>query len=268
MPRKTVGKRSGFANAKTAAKLMSIAFWLNTGAYGVLTLLIFIGWVMSRVSSGGGGGAAANVLIVLPGLLGLGSWIVGIVGAAFGIAGPPRAKGMSVTATVLASVHLLLIGIVFFEAADGMSAARGLPVPKVEWLAMSSSVWGIDLLLPMLVYQSSAVGTKAFLLLFAAAVCEVLRLVFMLQALKEMATAARDRDVAERCGRGTVTTLAVVLGGALGLFLLVVLLDAIKSVTAARYLGPLALLLLFLSFAFMMVGPAVAAAQTKDACDN
>jgi hypothetical protein len=90
------GNRGAFAKGKTGALLISISFWLNLGSYGLLALYALIAWVALNVESSppsssprsgsSGSGSFMEIIVILPGLVGLGKWIVGIVGLSFCIA--------------------------------------------------------------------------------------------------------------------------------------------------------------------------------------
>jgi hypothetical protein len=263
---------------------MGISFWLNLGAYGLIALYALIGWLLllaatSSSSSGrgsrtvggdGGDGSFMELLVVLPGLVGLGAWIVGIIGSSFAIGGPQKARGMAITATVFAGVHLVLLGVTFSTLHGGGSptVARGLGVGSPAWFVVASSLPALDTLLPMLIYSSRAVSDGDYLVALLAGICELLRLIFMLLALKKTAEAARDGYAVEKSQFG-LTMVGVVAGGVAAFVLLMVTLLAeggFKSFQTVAHLTILTVLLVYLGYAFMMLNPAMAALQTKDAC--
>lgn len=279
--------RGGFANGKTGALLMSISFWLNLGAYGLIALYALIAWIMvlaasasspssrgPRGAGGGDDGSFAELLVVLPGLVGLGAWIVGTVGCAFAIAGPARSRGMAITATVFAGVHLVLLGITFSNlrgsGGGDFGMTRGLGVGSPAWLVVASTLPALDALLPMLFYSSRAVSQGDYVIALLAAICELLRLVFMLLALKGMAEASRDAYAVEKSRFG-LAVVGMVAGGvaAFVLFMVVVMAEGkFKSLQTYAHLTVLTALVTYLGYAFMMLTPAMAALQTKDACDG
>lgn len=280
-------KDSRFANGKTGALLMSISFWLNLGAYGLIALYAIILWFMVLVATnaprsffdGGGGrgggssddGSWVKILVVLPGLIGLGAWIVGTVGCAFSIAGPARARGMAITATVFAGVHLLFLGITFSNVLDGMGFSRlGRDDSSFAWIIMTSTLPALDSFLPLAIYGSRALQESKYIFALLAAICEVLRLVFMLLTLKELSGAARDRYAAAKAGFGlTLVIILVSSVAALVLFMVVLLAEGkFKSPETYLHLVLITFLLTYLAYAFMMLAPAMAALQTKDACDR
>jgi len=285
------GARAAFSKGKTGALLISISFWLNLATYGMLSLYALLLWIMliaatsSSPSSrggmggrgGGGGGVGGEslgeVLVVLPGLLGLGAWIVGLVGSSFSIAGPAKARGMAITATVLSGVHLVLMGVTFSNlhgGGGGFGPARGMGVGigSVAWLAVSSALPVLDTFLPMLFYHSGMMSGD-YIIGLLAAVCEVARLIFMLYTLKAMANAARDYEVAEKAQFGILTASFVIGGVAIAILALSILLSeggiGIKTVF---HLSAVAILLTLLAYTFMMLSPALTALQTRNACDR
>ncbi|MBM3982149.1 MAG: hypothetical protein FJ304_18175 [Planctomycetes bacterium] len=273
---KASSKGAAFAKAKTGSNLIAIGFWLNLGAYGVLALYALIMWVMylsassgsssSRRSSGSGGdGSFMDVVVMLPGLVGLGGWIVGIVGTSFAIAGPKKARAMAITATALAGVHLLLTGVTFSNMQDGI----GLPLPglrKIGWIAMATTLWAVDALLPVLFYFSKGLNGD-FTLAILAGLCEIGRLVFMLLTLKALASAARDNDAAEKAQSGVMLS-AFITGGAAILTLLVFIVIYEAKSSSLVHLGFLTMILIFVGYTFMMLPAAMSAMQTRDACDR
>ena len=276
------GQRGAFAKGKTGALLLSISFWLNAAAYGLLALYALIAWIMliaatesspssrGRSSGGGGGdGSFMDVVVILPGLLGLGAWIVGLIGCAFAIAGPSKARGMAITATVFAALHLLLTGVTFSNTQDSLGFGRGVPgVGKIGWIFVATSLPALDAFLPLLFYQSGAMSGE-YVIALMAGVCEVGRLVFALLALKGLAVAARDYEAGEKAQFGVMTASFVVGGVAFGCLLLVLLLaEAKMGAKSAAHLAMLSVLATFVAYACMMLSPALAAGQTKDACDR
>ncbi|MBP3958226.1 hypothetical protein J8F10_23505 [Gemmata sp. G18] len=280
------GKRAAFAKGKVAALLLSISFWLNLAAYGLLTLYALIAWVgvaaatssspSSRSSSGGSGGgggagveSALEILVVLPGLIGLGAWIVGLVGCSFAIAGPAKARGMAITSTVLSSVHLILLGVTFsnLHGGSGIGFARGLGgVGSFAWMSMVSALPSVGAFLPVLFYQSRAIGGE-YIVSLLAGICEVLRLIFVLITLKGLASAARDYGAAEKAQTGVMISAFVLGGTVLGiLFMTVLLAEAKFGPSTMAHLGMLMIVATLAAYTFMMLTPALAALRTRDAC--
>jgi hypothetical protein len=90
---------SGWGAAKVGMLLVSISLWIYLGTFAFLTFFLLIAWL---------GAVIPNGLMILLGLLGLANWIVALVGTSFCIAGPGRARGLAIAATVVAAVHLVL----------------------------------------------------------------------------------------------------------------------------------------------------------------
>lgn len=270
-----------FAKGKTGALMLGISYWLNLAAYGMLTLYILIAWLGSlgasessssssrgRSSSSGSGEGAVEILemiVILPGLIGLGAWVLGIVGSSIAIAGPKKARGMAITTTVFAAVHLIFVAVTFSNLqADLGSFGRGLPVvSKLPWIAVASLLPVVDSFLPMLFYGSKLIGGE-YVLALLAGVCEAGRLIFGLLLLKAMATAAKDFDASERSGYG-VMIVSGVLGGVVVLVLLTVIL-VVEGRLQSMSLVFGVVFLCYLAYTLMMLSPAIAAFGTKDAC--
>jgi LSD1 subclass zinc finger protein len=185
--------KAGFAPAKIGALLLAIGFWMNIGVNGTLTLFLVIGWA---------GGDLPTALLVLAGVLGLGNWLVSLVGLGFAIAGPSRARGLAIAATAVAAVHLILTFICFARVADGQSVSsgpRGDPSAVVTtsgfgdlaWLFMCTTLPAFDAFtLPVLVYASSFFGDVVLATLAGA--CELARLILIVLTLRSLAEAAKD----------------------------------------------------------------------------
>jgi LSD1 subclass zinc finger protein len=97
------GKQGGFGPAKTGTMLLSISLWMYFGTFALLAFFLLLAWV---------GVSIPNGLMIVIGLLGLGNWIVGLIGLGFCIAGPAKARGLAIAATVVASVHLIMAFVV------------------------------------------------------------------------------------------------------------------------------------------------------------
>jgi hypothetical protein len=278
------GGGGSFAKGRAGANLLSVAFWLNLGAYGAFALYAFIAWIAantasssssssgrsSRGSSGDGDGSVLDVLVILPGLVGLAAWIVGLIGCSFTIAGPAKARGWAITATVFAALHLVFCGITFANMQEGLGVGRGVPgLGKAAWIFVVSMLPALDAFLPMLFYQSKSVGSD-YILALLGAICEVGRLIFALLTLKAIGVAARDHDAADRSNFG-VTTASFVLGGVMVFTLLLAIMlieGGFKSPSTYMNLGLGGAFLVYLAYTFMMLTPAIAAMTTRDACDR
>jgi hypothetical protein len=94
---------TGLANARTGMQLLSISLWMSLSVFALLALFVLVAWI---------GVAIPNWLMLIVGLLGLGSWVVGLVGLGFVIGGPPQAKGLATATTVVAGIHLVLAFVI------------------------------------------------------------------------------------------------------------------------------------------------------------
>jgi hypothetical protein len=271
-----------FAKGKAGAMLIGISFWLNLAAYGLLALYTLIAWLLvsdavsgsSSPRGGRSGGSSADdtaffdLIAILPGLIGLGAWLVGLVGTSIAIAGPRKARGMAITATVFAAVHLLFVGVTFGNLQDGLGVARGVPgFGKAAWVLVASTLPALDTFLPLLFYNSKAM-TGDYIVVVIAGACEAARLIVLLFTLKSLASAARDFEASEKSGYG-VMIVAAVMGGVALLALLVVIIfeeGKFKNVSTIINLAMGMVFFMYLAYTLMMLSPAIAAFGTKDAC--
>ncbi|MBN9118609.1 MAG: hypothetical protein J0I06_05555 [Planctomycetes bacterium] len=276
------GAKGEYAKGRTGALLLGISFWMNMAAYGLLALYVLIAWLLSgeassgsssrgRSSGGDSDGSFLDVIVILPGLIGLGAWLVGLVGSSIAIAGPGKARGMTITATVFAGVHLILVGVTFSNMQEGLgSFGRSVPgLGKVAWIAVASTLPALDAFLPLLFYHSKSIGGDYVIALLAGA-CEAARLIFTLLALKALAAAARDYNASERSGYGVMIVSGVMGGVALLVLLVALVLEEAKFKSLNTYLnlGLGTLFLMYLGYALMMLSPALSAIATKNACDR
>jgi hypothetical protein len=214
-----------------------------------------------------------EIIIILPGLVGLAAWLVGLVGSAISIAGPARARGMAITSTAIAAIHLILVSVAFYYFYDESGAldfpgSTGMGSPA--WMVVSSTLPALDAFLPLLFYLRRALEETNYIILLVAAIFEVLRLIFMQLSLKSTAVAARDHHAAGKSQFSLMATSFVIGGVLLFVLLMVVLLleGKFRSPETYGHLGCLTILLTYAAYAAMMFLPAMAALATKRACDN
>ncbi len=259
-----------FRTAKTGARLASIAFWLNCSAYGLIALYLFIGFAMINLRSdlgmGGMGGDTFEILMVLPGLLGTGGWVLGLVGFGFMCAGPQKARGVSIAATVMAVIHLTLMIIVFVNAGKGLQGLGRGVLGDPRWTLMSGSLVVLDVVPAVLIYVSRTFGESDFLLVLFAAVFELLRHIVGLMAVKATAEAARDGDAGHRATVGMLSLGSTVGIAAIVLTLLVVIMEQAKAGRISPFFK--VLILTYIGFAWAMFHGAVSANETRHSCDR
>lgn len=276
--------RGALGKGGTGAFLISISFWINLATFGLLTLYAVVMWIgavaltssspSSRRSSRGIGGGSADfqavmeLIIVLPGLLGLCAWIVGLIGSSIAIAGPARSRGMAIAATLIASVHLLLVGVLFILLLDAISTAtvRELGLGSPAWFAVATTLPVLDIFFPI-VFMWPSVINVGFLLAFLTSCFEVARLVFMQLTVKGLARAAGDDATAEKTQFGLILTVIIIVIVALVILIMSVLFEGGGiGPKMVLNLGMATIFLAFLTYTFMMLIPAMAAHQTKNAC--
>lgn len=252
-------KSTGFGPARTGALLLGIGAWLYMGTFGLMALLVLIAWA--------GGGMPSGVMVIA-GLVGLGNWIVSLVGLGFCLAGPPRTRGTALAATIVSAVHLILSFVCFINLDDGLRGFGGLGFGSSSaWVALASVLPAVDMALPLLIYQSGAFS-GGFLVAFLAGGCEIARLILIIFTLKGQALAARDYGTAER-SKSAVMAVAGVCGGvALAALLIAVLVVEGQLFRAGMHLASAAMLLSYLAYAFMTMAPALLARDVKDTLPN
>ncbi|MDB5311877.1 MAG: hypothetical protein JWO38_6079 [Gemmataceae bacterium] len=89
--------------ARPGLLLLLISLGLYLGSLGLHSLLLTAAWA---------GAVVPNGLVLVTGLLGLANWVVGLVGLSLCIAGPARVRGLAITATSVAVVHVILAFVV------------------------------------------------------------------------------------------------------------------------------------------------------------
>lgn len=258
------GRGNSFKPAKIGALLLSISFWMYLGTYGILALFILLFWADTVVP---------EALATITGLIGFGNWIVAGVGIGFCLAGPKKARGVTIAAAIVAGIHLILMFVVFANASDGGGrrtgggAGSGLGLYQGSMLLFTLMIPALDLMLPALVYDSK-LGFKIsgeLVIPALAGACEIARLILLLVSLKAQAAAAGDKDVGVKTKLGVIG-VASICGGAAVIFLLVVVLVIEgKMMKSSKSLLCGTTLLMFIGYALMLVMPALAANETKNA---
>jgi len=266
-------KSNGFGNAKTGVLLLNISFWLYMSSLAIITLMILLGWVAVDSMTGGGGrgsrgGSSSDgewffTLLMLPGLLGLGNWIVATIGFAFCIGGPQKARGLAITSTVFAGVHLVLIMLTFTTVRSSMGV---LPMggDAMSWPMVATILPVLDMILPSFLIPGTRVsGMIGSGVIFAVlgAVCELLRLIFGMMLVKELATAAKDYDSAEKAQMGMVGSYVIVGGSALIVFLLALMARAGVGMGMNAFIG--VFMLIYLGLTAMTVMPLMATSGAR-----
>jgi hypothetical protein len=97
------GSRAAYGAAKVGMLLVSISLWMYLGTLALLAFFLLIAWV---------GASIPNGLMIVTGLIGLATWVVGLIGLGFCIAGPSRSRGLAIAATAVAAVHVVMAFVV------------------------------------------------------------------------------------------------------------------------------------------------------------
>lgn len=255
-------RRAPFRRAKIGTLLLSISLWLYLSALGVTTLFFIVVWL---------GGDPPVGLILIPGLAGLGNWLLAAIGLGFCIAGPAKGRGLAIAAVSVAAVHLILTFVCFAKVQDGFNG-RGVigfgGTSYFGWALFISTLPALDLFIPMLIYNSRGFGE--FIVVVLAGACEAARLILVLLSLQAAARAARDYEAAER-GKLGVMVSSFVMGGVAVVVLIVVVIIAESKFTSIRTVANIGLgtvVLVYLAYTLMALPCALAANETRSACDR
>jgi LSD1 subclass zinc finger protein len=116
--RRPSGNRSAYGAAKVGMLLVSISLWLYLGTFALLAFFLLIAWM---------GASIPNGLMILTGLLGLGNWVVALIGLGFSIAGPSKSRGLAIAATAVAAVHLVMAFVVANNTKAGFFGFHTIP---------------------------------------------------------------------------------------------------------------------------------------------
>ena len=116
--RRPSGNRSAYGAAKVGMLLVSISLWLYMGTFALLGFFLLLAWM---------GASIPEVLMILTGLLGLGNWVVALIGLGFSIAGPSKSRGLAIAATAVAAVHLVMAFVVANNTKAGFFGFHTIP---------------------------------------------------------------------------------------------------------------------------------------------
>jgi hypothetical protein len=272
--------KKGYGKARVGVLLLTISSWLYFSLYALLTLGVFILLIGTLFESDSPGSRSSSyssrntsdiaslveAIMVLFGLMGLGNWIVSLVGFAFCIAGPPRTRATAITTTSLAGVHLILV-VLSYSFTSNMLGGFRLAFSggtTSSWFIFATTVPYLDTFLPALVYQSRAINGEYIVLILTGAF-EVVRLIFMLLTIKGMAVEGKNYVAAERAQLGVLAASIIVGGGMILMLFIVLLLNEAKfsSIKTIASVGLGAFFLLCLAYTAMLLIPATTAGGTQ-----
>jgi hypothetical protein len=253
--------KAGFGRAKIGVLLIQISLWLYLSVFAICALLVLLAWARA-IGSG---------IAILPGLVGLGNWIVGLIGLSFCIAGPSKSRGMAIAATAVAAVHLLLILLGFgaSQSNNPRNILMAMGGSDIYWLIFSSLLPLLNFVLPALTFLADGAGAPAargssdslrqaiFPLLIA--VSELARLILMLLTLKALARACKDDDAGVRAQLGLKGVLLAVVGLLVITLILSVILKNVNLGRGTEAIAMLSVTLMFAIYAAMLFLPALSA---------
>ncbi|MBA4188217.1 MAG: hypothetical protein C0467_09400 [Planctomycetaceae bacterium] len=257
--------------------MLNISLWLYLVSLGLISFMIFLGWVGAFDSSsstttttttrtsrgtttrtddfGSGGNNSAELLVKLPGILGITNWIIAGVGFGFCIAGPKQSRGLAITAASLAGAHLVLAGI-SIDNVGGMVGRFGTGSSSGTWILWATTLPILDTLLPVIIMGGAKqIGTDYVFALLAGG-CELARLIFALLMVKAMANAAKDYDAEEKAQMGVMAAGAIT-GATVALGLLLALLAKAEAIKGFNVIIG-SILLVYVGFTAMTLLPILA----------
>jgi len=273
---------TAFGAAKTGVLLLNISFWLYMVSLGLIAFFIFLGWVgaFDRSSSStttttvrrsgppprnfsqqdefeSSSNDTGELLVKLPGILGIGNWIVAGIGFGFCIAGPKRARGMAITAASLAGAHLVLAGISISNVGSMMGGSLGGGASAGSWILWATTLPILDTFLPLLIMGGGKIIGSDYIFMLLAAGCELARIIFAMLMVKALATSAKDYDSEEKAQLGMMGA-CIITGATVLLGLILALLAkagafGVGSGSANIMIG--SILLVYLGFTGMTIMP-------------
>ncbi|HEY2910506.1 MAG TPA: hypothetical protein VGI99_09680 [Gemmataceae bacterium] len=280
----SVKRNVGGGPGRIGALILSISFWCDVALYGFLALVAIIFWASVD---------APVALGLIVGPLRALSWLLGLVGIGFCIAGPARARKLAIAAASLAGLHILLLILGFFVI--GVSIAdlnpNRPPPPPPEFrraqieperaplaiqevglfgyaFALGTSIVPAEFSLPVLIYGSKLGGGKAvsnMILFFLSSACDIARLILVILMLRAMAESAKSFEASDKLRIG-VGSVAIVCGAAILVTTFVVLLAVEGEMgKAMRHMFSLMMLALMLCHCLMMIFPALGAFEVAGA---
>lgn len=249
---------------KTGAFLLSISFWCDVGLYGLLTLVAIIFWTSAKPTL---------PLGLLVGPLRVTSWVLGLVGIGFCVAGPLKARKLSIATAILAGLHLaffisglIYIGVSLSDLNPNRRAEHSLDADSLGalglCLGLMTSILPAEFFLAGVSYGAHIAKIDYLIFFYLGSACDIARLILELLTLKAMAESAKDYGAVEKLRIGVISVSSVCGGAILLLLLVTVLFFEADLGRARRHVMGLALLLVMLSHSLMMVFPALGALQT------
>lgn len=188
-------------NVRTGLNLVTIGFWCQVGALGILLFTLFLTIII---------GEHVEELYIPAGLAGFANWVLACIGFSFFIAGPKKGNllGLTIALIAVTAIHLALVIYLAFQKEYSFLGASGMGT--IRWQVIPTQ---FDSLLIMII---SSIFVTATLL---AAILELARFILFCLVLKEYGRACKERDVS-----GTGMMLLIMLPSALGISLVLFLI--------------------------------------------
>jgi hypothetical protein len=273
-------KKEGHGKARAGLLLMTISSWLYFSLYALLTLavlLLLIGLMAGETPGMARQSAPSNTfasrqstslvsdvleaLLIVIGLIGLANWTLSLAGLTFCIAGPERARAISIITTCVCAVHLILVFVSYLVTSELISGVGKMgQVESFSWLLFATTQPFLDTFIPLLIYASRAV-TGEYIVVILTGIVEVVRLFFIFLTIRTLAAEGKNDRAYNRAQIGIIGT-AIVIGGGILLMLLVIVLSVeikFRNMKTAATLMAGSFFVVCLAYTMLLTLPAITA---------
>lgn len=253
---------AGFRRGFLGARLIQISLFFYLPA----VLFVPLHQILSEITK-----SEMPYVLVIAGILGLANWILGSVGLAMAVSGPPSPGHyrFGVGGLIVCVVHgLLLLAVVLKTQGD--ADYRGLDRETMRWAQIATQYESLSFYLSYVAYPDEIPLRRSDTIIgFIAGALEMTRLILMLLTLGCLAQAAGDRTLSEDCTRmaGRVT----IIPGLMALGMLVYKIVVVETGATGGFM------IYFLNYVYRGITLAVAAilgmtirgvGDVADACDS
>ena len=204
--------QSGFARGYYGARCIQIALLFYLPA----VLFVPLHQILAEITK-----QEMGYILMIAGILGAVNWVVGAVGIALCVSGPPSPGHwrFGIGGIIASVVHGVLLLAVVMKT-QGNADYRGLDRDTMRWAQIATQYESLSFFLSYVAYPDDIPLKRTDTILgFLAGMAEMVRLIFQLLTLGCLAQAAGDKELAEDCTRmaGRVTIIPGLM--ALGMLL-------------------------------------------------
>jgi len=196
------------AEARAALKRASVRaawgcklIWISILMFMISMLLIVGFWFEAAF------GPPSPFFMILAGLVGVGNWLLAIVGVALCLSGPASQGhwGYGISAAVATIVHLILLLALVGQAADYTDKKIGdsIGLQGIQrWSQLPTRLDTITVYLPVMFFADQDLVPKTTIAFSAAVgVAEMVRIILIMMLLSCLAQSAGDVDLSYACTR-------------------------------------------------------------------